>query len=164
MGKSLMSSGAGIRRSKTRSHLWMRTMSSPGLPGREKKIHVKLWRQNASGLFVEKGTWRGGCAAQVVSVVGRQLRKVEDDPNSHSFWWQVERQNKSKPSVGWGIWVVSWFKCPTSAQVMISRSVSLSPASGSALTARSWELASHSVLPLSLPLPHSLCLSKMNKC
>ena len=56
----------------------------------------------------------------------------------------------------------------TSAQVMISRFVSSSPASGSVLTARSLEPASDSVSPfLSLPLPdsHSVsrCLSKVNK-
>ena len=57
-------------------------------------------------------------------------------------------------------------ECPTSAQVMISQSVSLSPASGSVLTAQSLELASDSVSPsLSAPAPLTLglSLSKMNK-
>ena len=58
-------------------------------------------------------------------------------------------------------------KSPTSAQVMISWSVSLSPTSGSVLTAQSLELALYLCLPLSLPLPHSqsvfLFLSKINK-
>ena len=49
---------------------------------------------------------------------------------------------------------------PTLAWVMISRLVSSSPASGSVLTAQSLESASD---PLSLPLPHSLSLSKINK-
>ena len=58
-------------------------------------------------------------------------------------------------------------KRPTSAQVVISRSVSLSPASGSVLTAQNLEPASDSVSPsLSDPPPiHALSLSvsKVNK-
>ena len=61
-------------------------------------------------------------------------------------------------------------KHPTSAQVMISRSVSSSPASGSVLTAQSLEPASDSVSPsLSVPPPvaparaRSLALSLKNK-
>ena len=55
---------------------------------------------------------------------------------------------------------------PTSAQVMISRLVSSSSASGSVLTAQILEPASDSVSPsLSAPplLELCLCLSKMNK-
>ena len=53
---------------------------------------------------------------------------------------------------------------PTSAQVMISRSVSSSPASGSVLTAQSLEPASNSVSPsLSAPPPLMLCLSLSQK-
>ena len=49
---------------------------------------------------------------------------------------------------------------PTLAQVMISRSVSSSPESGSVLTARSLEPVSDSVSPsLSAPPPLVLCLS-----
>ena len=58
----------------------------------------------------------------------------------------------------------------TSAQVMISQSVSLNSALGPVLTARSLEPALNSVSPsLSLPLPHSssvslsLSLSTINK-
>ena len=55
----------------------------------------------------------------------------------------------------------------TLAQVMISRLVNLSHASGSVLTAQSLEPASGLCLPLSLPLPclHSVSasLSKINK-
>ena len=55
-------------------------------------------------------------------------------------------------------------KRPTSTQVMISRFVSSSPASGSVLTARSLEPASDSVSPsLSAPPPLMLCLSLKNK-
>ena len=67
-----------------------------------------------------------------------------------------------------GTWVAQSVKHPTSAQVMILRFVSSSPASGSVLTARRLEPASDSVSPslsLSLPLPHScsVSLSKINK-
>ena len=61
----------------------------------------------------------------------------------------------------WGARVAQLVKCLTSAQVMISRFMSLSPTSGSVLTARSLEPASDSVsLSLSLPLPclHSVSL------
>ena len=49
----------------------------------------------------------------------------------------------------WGAWVAWSVERPTSAQVMISRSVSLSPASGSGsvLTAQSLEPVSDSVSP-----------------
>ena len=55
----------------------------------------------------------------------------------------------------------------TSAQVMIARFVSPSPALGSVLTAQSLEPASDSVFPsLSASPPLALCLSlpKINKC
>ena len=52
-------------------------------------------------------------------------------------------------------WVAQPAKRLTSAQVMISQLVSLSPASGSGLTAQSLEPALDCVSPsLSLPLPH----------
>ena len=59
----------------------------------------------------------------------------------------------------WGTWVAQSVKHSTLAQVMISRSVSSSPASGSVLTAQSLEPASDSVSPLSAPPPLMLCLS-----
>ena len=63
-----------------------------------------------------------------------------------------------------GAWVAQSVKHPTSAQVMISRSVSSSPASGSVLTAQSLEPASDSVSPsLSDPPPFMLCLSLSQK-
>ena len=46
-----------------------------------------------------------------------------------------------------GSWVAQSGEGPASAQVMISRSVSSSPVSGSVLTARSLEPASDSVSP-----------------
>ena len=56
-----------------------------------------------------------------------------------------------------GVWVAQWIKCPASAQVMISRFMSLSPALGSLLSAQSL------LQILCLPLFLSLCLSKINK-
>ena len=65
-----------------------------------------------------------------------------------------------------GTWVTQSVKHPTSAQVMISWSMSSSPTSGSMLTAQSLEPAWDSVSPsLSVPLSlHSvsLSLSKIN--
>ena len=63
------------------------------------------------------------------------------------------------------VWVAQSVKPPTSAQVMTSQSLSLSPMSGSVLTAQSLEPASDSVSPsLSLPLPtHALSLSVSQK-
>ena len=71
----------------------------------------------------------------------------------------------------WGAWVVQLVERLTSAQVMISRSVSSSPASGSVLTAQSLKptldsvalsLSTPSQLILSLSPPLSLSLSKIN--
>ena len=59
-----------------------------------------------------------------------------------------------------GAWVAQSVKHLTSAQVMISRFMGSSPASGSVLTAQSLEPASDSVFPsLSPPTPLTLCLS-----
>ena len=58
-----------------------------------------------------------------------------------------------------GAWVAQSVERPTSAQVMISQSVSSSPASGSVLTAQSLEPALHSVSPSLSALPsHALSL------
>ena len=58
-------------------------------------------------------------------------------------------------------------KCPTLAQVTISRFLSLSPASGSLLTAQRLEPVSDLRLPLSFSAPPWLALSlspkKLNK-
>ena len=66
-----------------------------------------------------------------------------------------------------GTWVAQEVERPTSAQVMISRLVSSSPASGSGLTAQILEPASDSgSLSLSTPLPLMLslpCLSKIKR-
>ena len=59
-----------------------------------------------------------------------------------------------------GTWVAQSVERPTLAQVMISQFVSLSPASGSVLTARSLEPGSDSVSPfLSAPPPLARALS-----
>ena len=58
----------------------------------------------------------------------------------------------------WGSSVAQSVKHPTSAQVMITWFVSLSPTSGSVLTAQSLEPALDSVSP-SLSAPSPLCLS-----
>ena len=71
-----------------------------------------------------------------------------------------------KAAGAWGTWVAQLVEHPTSAQVMISQSVSLSPMSGSMLTAQSLEPALDSVSPsFSAPplLMLSLSLSVKNK-
>ena len=63
-----------------------------------------------------------------------------------------------------GTWVAQLVKHPTSAQVMISQLMSLSPASGFVLTSQSLEPALDSVSPsLSLPLRHSSSVFLKNK-
>ena len=65
-----------------------------------------------------------------------------------------------------GTWVAHLVECPTSAQVMISRFVSSSPALGSMLTAQSLEPALDSVPPSPSPSPtraQSLSLKKKKK-
>ena len=60
----------------------------------------------------------------------------------------------------WGAWVTQSVKCLTWAHVIISQSVSSSPAMGSVLAAQSLEPASDSVSPsLSAPPLLMLCLS-----
>ena len=63
-----------------------------------------------------------------------------------------------------GTWVTQSVKHLTSGQVMISRFVGLSPASGSVLTAQSLEPALDSVSPsLRVPPLLTLCLSVSQK-
>ena len=60
----------------------------------------------------------------------------------------------------WGTWVAQSVERPTSAQVMVSLSMSSSPASGSVLTAQGLEPALDSVSPsASTPPPLMFCLS-----
>ena len=81
----------------------------------------------------------------------------------------MEPDNSNVPSLlknlsSQGAWVAQSVECPTSAQVMVSSPVSLSPTSGSVLTAHSLESVSDSVSPsLSAPPPLVFCLSLKNK-
>ena len=71
--------------------------------------------------------------------------------------WEIE-------NVAWirGAWVAQSVKRPTSAQVVISRSVGSSPVSGSVPSVRSLEPASDSVSP-SLSAPPPLTLYQKNE-
>ena len=81
-----------------------------------------------------------------------------DSPNRLTRSFQFEK-NKNR-----GVWVAQSVERPTSAQVMVSRSVSSSPESGSVLTARSLEPSSDSVSPsLSAPNPLAFCLCLSQK-
>ena len=83
--------------------------------------------------------------------------------NLHSM--PIQESAGLKKTCFWGAWVAQSARRPTSAQVMISQSVSSSPTSGSVLTAQSLEPASDSVSPsLSAPPLLMICLSKINKC
>ena len=61
-----------------------------------------------------------------------------------------------------GSWVAQSVERPTSAQVMVSGSVGLSPVSGSVLTAQGLELLQILCLPLSPSAPHS-CSRSLSK-
>ena len=81
-------------------------------------------------------------------------------------WQAYTVKQRVKEQKIWGAWVARSVKRPTSAQVIISRSVSSSPASGSVLTAQSLEPISDSVsASLSDPPPFMLSPSdsKINK-
>ena len=94
-------------------------------------------------------------------VLGLQELRLVEKNMSLNFVFIVSEKRIVVP---WGAWVARSVKRPTSAQVMISRSVSSSPVSGSVLTAQSLELASDSVSPsLSAPPPFMLCLSLSQK-
>ena len=79
----------------------------------------------------------------------------------------LRREYRSNKNAFWGTWVAQLVKHLTSAQAMISRFVSSSPASGSVLTAQSLEPALVLCVSLSLsalpPLMLCLSLSKINK-
>ena len=96
---------------------------------------------------------------------------LEENVSHNAGLWCVQRNGgpyermKLKQIDQWGAWVAQSVKPPTSAQVMISPSLSLSPVSGSGWMARSLELLPILCLPLSLPLPRScsVSVSKINK-
>ena len=84
------------------------------------------------------------------------------------LYCQLEQKSKAsslkKKVLLWGTWVAQLVEHPTLAQVMISRSVSSSSASGSGLMAQSLGPVSDSVSPsLSAPPPFMLCLSLSQK-
>ena len=74
--------------------------------------------------------------------------------------FEIQKEIKKKKKRG--VWVAQSVKRPTSAQVMISQSVSSSPVSGSVLTAQNLEPALDSV-SLSLFAPPLLMLCLKNK-
>ena len=100
---------------------------------------------------------------QKVQTSSCEIKKCPEDitcqHGDHSSYCAVHLKAAER-----GAWVAHSVELPTSAQVMISRSVSSSPASGSVLTAQSLEPASDSVSPsLSDPPPFTLCLSLSQK-
>ena len=98
-----------------------------------------------------------GLMAQSLEPVSDSVSPSLSAPPSFTLCLSLSLKNKSKC---WGAWVAQSVEHPTSAQVMISRSVSSSPASGSGLMAQSLEPVSDSVSPsLSAPPPFMLCLS-----
>ena len=105
------------------------------------------------------------------SVLGSVLTAQKLEPTSDSvspcvyfFPARALSLSLSKINKDWGAWVAQSVKRPSSPQVTISRSVSLSPASGSGLTAQSLEPAADSVSPsLSAPPPFMLYLSLSQK-
>ena len=79
---------------------------------------------------------------------GELLRKHEQERSITRTKFQGKKSGVLYLRGTWrGAWVARLVERPTSAQVMISRSVSSSPESGSVLTARSLEPVSDSVSP-----------------
>ena len=139
---------------------------------------------SSEGMARGAGVWtsrlgdrRASPSAQPTSSPASQLRQpIDRSPNSLRLTQHGQRDKQAdKPDDGIlsgkkelshrGAWGAQSVEHPTSAQLMISRFVSSSPASGSVPTARSPEPASDSVSPsLSAPLVIvlCLCLSKIN--
>ena len=83
----------------------------------------------------------------------------QGDTNTRGAGELLGRSHTSKPTGLWGAWVAQSVKWPTSAQVVISRFMGLSPTLGSVLAAQSLEPALDSMSPslsLSLSLPLTL--------
>ena len=83
----------------------------------------------------------------IFSKQGRKKERKPPPPKSSEEGRSGVRQGDIKTANSWGAWVAQSVERPTSAQAMISRSVSSSPASGSVPTAQSLEPASESVSP-----------------
>ena len=89
-----------------------------------------------------------------------QLLEKMNPENTHHLQNYEKQGDNLKWTPEWGAWMAQSVKHLISAQVMISRFVGSSPASGSVLTAGSLEPALDSVSPsLSAPLLLVLCLS-----
>ena len=120
----------------------------------------------------EDKRWDCGCDENVLTLHSEDSHRfvnVPETPEGGHFgrvnlmvrWIYLNFLKRENPF--WGAWVVPEVERPTSAQVMISRSVSSSPALGSGLTAQSLEPVSDSVPPsLSDPPPRLLCLCLSN--
>ena len=149
----------------------MRLALQPGPPGGGTSVIAALPEgPEKQGLV---GTGRGGKQAECALKPPAQSKLPVLPANSHNKELRgsgnpLQRPQclcGSKQEPVWGAWVAQWVKHPTSPQVMLSQSVSSSPAWGFVLTAQSLEPASDLSLPVSLcPSPaHTLSLSKMNK-
>ena len=104
--------------------------------------------------------------AQSLEPVSDSVSPFLSDPPPFMLCLSLSQKLKKNKRMGRGrgAWVVQSVERPTSAQVMISRSLSSSPALGSGLMAQSLEPVSDSVSPsLSAPPPFMLCLSLSQK-
>ena len=88
---------------------------------------------------------------QRLVLIGLQMTANKGTEYFHPFIIKVIKRR---------LWVAQSVKCPTSAQVMILRFVSLSPALGSVLIAQSPEPASDSLSPSFSSPAHALSLLK----
>ena len=117
----------------------------------------ECWKSVPVVVWVERVLTQRGLGAFPHAQVSRARDRPPTipDPNRRKLQMLLYLEDMS-----WGAWVARSVKCPTSAQVMISRSVSSSPVSGSVLTAQSLKPVSDSVSPsLFLTLPHSCSVS-----
>ena len=105
----------------------------------------------------------------VVSLGGRspgeelKYGSVKGQPPCSYYLSEVVMVGSIKSKEARGAWVAQSVKRPTSAQVMISWTVSSSPALGSVLTAQSLEPAWDSVSPSFSLLPCSCSVSLFSK-
>ena len=125
---------------------------------------------------VQPGVWKA--QVRILDLALTSLAESITLVSAPAGWWFMENHPGAIGGWDWfslygrprrrvpkrGAWVAQSVKRPTSAQVMISRSVSLSRRSGSVLTVQSLEPVSDSVSPsLSAPPLFMLCLSLAQK-